>query len=74
VGRFVHLLGFLYGDPVVLAVPALSTGFFLIAAGVVDGQIADKTVLLVLAPTSLYLYVRGCQAAALAVAGDLGFY
>ncbi len=38
-------------------------------AGIVDGQIADKTVLLVLVPTSLYLYARGRQTTALLVAG-----
>ncbi|ACB39407.1 conserved hypothetical protein [Pyrobaculum neutrophilum V24Sta] len=35
-------------------------------AGLVDGQIADKTVLLVFVPLSLYLYARGRPAAAVA--------
>ncbi|MFP3200288.1 MAG: hypothetical protein RXR06_10500 [Thermoproteus sp.] len=49
-----------------LAGAAAVVGSVRTLAGIVDGQIADKTVLLVLVPLSLILYAKGRRAAAVA--------
>ncbi|MEM0277919.1 hypothetical protein [Pyrobaculum sp.] len=50
-----------------LASSLLVLGSVRTLAGLVDGQLADKTVLLVLVPLGLYLYARGRELPALAV-------
>ena len=52
------------GKAAALAGAAVVIGSVRTLAGVVDGQVADKTVLLILIPPSLILYARGRPAAA----------
>lgn len=61
----------LYFRAVGIPAPFLASFYLVTAsvrtlAGLIDGQIADKTVLLVFVPLSLYLYARGRPAAAVA--------
>ncbi|MGC8974472.1 MAG: hypothetical protein ACP5KY_09800, partial [Thermoproteus sp.] len=67
-GLFFRALG--AGKAEALAVSAaVVLGSVRTLAGILDGQLPDKTVLLVWVPISLYLYVRGRRIAAEAVAG-----